>query len=216
MQSLFLPHKSVYTYCQAQVQIQSRSIPGPFQIYIKSFQSILIQNQMIWTRSWCYFHCVTTTTTQETFLGLILTQNQYRLTSSHDILTILWKRCPEHPSSCQDDPLSSQTPTPYFEDGGHLDHENDIFGRQVLNKTGILNIPTFQPQNPDKTYKTKKIFHPNSIEELYISVKTNLINRKFQRPSKERTTFRKSFFISFSMFIYTDLLYFFTFYFLAD
>ncbi len=39
--------------CQAQVQIQiqSRSIPGPFQIYFKSFQSIQIQNQMIWTRS---------------------------------------------------------------------------------------------------------------------------------------------------------------------
>ena len=49
-------------FCQAQVQIQiqSRSIPGPIQIYFKSFQSILIQNQMIWTRSWCYFHCVTT------------------------------------------------------------------------------------------------------------------------------------------------------------
>ena len=47
-----------YTYCQAQVQIQSRSISGPFQIYFKSFQSILIQNQKIWTRSWCYFHCL--------------------------------------------------------------------------------------------------------------------------------------------------------------
>ena len=41
----------VLKYCQAQVQIQSRSIPGPFQIYFKSFQSISIQNQMIWTRS---------------------------------------------------------------------------------------------------------------------------------------------------------------------
>ena len=48
--------------CQAQVQIQdpvqvhSWSIPGPFQVYFKSFQSIPIQNQMIWTRSWYYFH----------------------------------------------------------------------------------------------------------------------------------------------------------------
>ena len=48
-------------YCQAPFQIQSRSIPGPFLIYFNSFQSIPIQNQMIWTRSWCYFHCATTT-----------------------------------------------------------------------------------------------------------------------------------------------------------
>ena len=40
----------------------------------------------------------------------------------------------EHISSCQDDPLSSQTPTLDFEDMGHLDRENDILGRQVLNK----------------------------------------------------------------------------------
>ena len=60
-----LPRKAnLKEYCQAQVQIQiqSRSIPSPFQIYFNSFQSIPIQNQMIWTRSWCYFHCVTTTT----------------------------------------------------------------------------------------------------------------------------------------------------------
>ena len=45
-------NKRVY-FCQAQVQIQiqSRSIPGPFQIYFMSFQSISIQNQMIWTKS---------------------------------------------------------------------------------------------------------------------------------------------------------------------
>ena len=41
------------------VKLRSRSSPGPFQIYFKSFQSISIQNQMIWTRSWCYFHCAT-------------------------------------------------------------------------------------------------------------------------------------------------------------
>ena len=52
----------VYCQAQVQIQIQSRSIPGPFQIYFKSFQSIPIQNKMIWTRSWCYFHCATTTT----------------------------------------------------------------------------------------------------------------------------------------------------------
>ena len=34
------------TFCQAQVQIQSESIPGPFPIYFKSFQSIPIQNQI--------------------------------------------------------------------------------------------------------------------------------------------------------------------------
>ena len=45
--------KSLRSCCQAQVQIQikSRSISGPFQIYFKSFQSISIQNQMIWIRS---------------------------------------------------------------------------------------------------------------------------------------------------------------------
>ena len=32
------------------------------------------------------------------------------------------------------DPMSSQTPTPDFVDRGHLDRENDILGRQVLNK----------------------------------------------------------------------------------
>ena len=56
-------------------------------------------------------------------------------------------RCPEHPSSCQDDPLSSQTPTPDFVDRGHLDRENDILVRQVLLQKndhamniGVLNI----------------------------------------------------------------------------
>ena len=38
-------------------------------------------------------------------------------------------------SSCQDDPLSSQTRTPDFVDRGHLDRKNDILGRQVLNKS---------------------------------------------------------------------------------
>ena len=32
--------------------------------------------------------------------------------------------CPEHPKSCQDDPLSSLVTTPDFEDRGHLDREN--------------------------------------------------------------------------------------------
>ena len=53
-------------------------------------------------------------------------------------------RCPKHPSSYQDDPLSSKTPTLHFVDGGHLGRKNDILGRQVLNKlmkTGVLDIP---------------------------------------------------------------------------
>ena len=33
--------------------------------------------------------------------------------------------CPEPPNSCQDDPLSSHTPTPGFMERGHLDREND-------------------------------------------------------------------------------------------
>ena len=69
-------------FCQAQVQIQSRSIPGPFQIYFKSFQSISIQNQMIWTRSWCYFHCATHHH-QQTFVWLLITSNPYCITSNH-------------------------------------------------------------------------------------------------------------------------------------
>ena len=40
-------HKVTVFYCQAQVQIQiqSRSIPGSFQLDTKSFQSVQIQNQ---------------------------------------------------------------------------------------------------------------------------------------------------------------------------
>ena len=52
-------------------------------------------------------------------------------------LTSWWcneDRCPEHPSFCQDDHLSSKTPTPDLLDRCHLDRENDILGRQVLNK----------------------------------------------------------------------------------
>ena len=56
-------------------------------------------------------------------------------------LTNWWfneNRCPEHPSSCQDDPLSSQTPILNFVVGGHLDKENEICKRQVLNNSIML------------------------------------------------------------------------------
>ena len=46
---------------------RSRSSQGPFLVhsrFILSHSNLLFysfnQNQMIWTRSWCYFHCVTT------------------------------------------------------------------------------------------------------------------------------------------------------------
>ena len=116
------------------VKLRSRSSPGPFQIYFKSFKSIPIQNQIIWTRSWCYFHCATHHHHhhQETFLEEVKPPNQYRLTSSHDIMIIWWRQVSW---TSQDDPLSSQTPTPDFVDRGLLDRENNILGRQLLNKS---------------------------------------------------------------------------------
>ena len=39
--------------------------------------------------------------------------------------------CLKHHNFCQDDPLSSQTPILDFEDGGHLDGENDTLEIQV-------------------------------------------------------------------------------------
>ena len=39
------------------------------------------------------------------------------------------------PTLAKDEPLSSKTPTHDFVDGGHLDRENDISGRKVLNKS---------------------------------------------------------------------------------
>ena len=59
LHTLYAKFLSLSPYHQAQVQIQSRSIPGPFLIHSWSFESIPIQNQRIWTRSWCYFHCAT-------------------------------------------------------------------------------------------------------------------------------------------------------------
>ena len=50
-----------------------------------------------------------------------------------------WDRCPEHPNSCQDYPLSSQTTTPDIMDRGHLDGENDIKESQVLCKSCSYN-----------------------------------------------------------------------------
>ena len=119
-------------FCQAQVQIQSRSIPGPFQIYFKSFQSISIQNQMIWTRSWCYFHCATHHHHHP--LNFSLAPNDLKPILYHFKLSKNGLRWHLGPNSCQDDPLSSQTPAGDFVDRGHLDGENDILGRQVLNK----------------------------------------------------------------------------------
>ena len=56
-----IPHIVLRKKCRWHfVKLRSRSSPGPFQIYFESFKSIPIQNQMIWTRSWCYFHCATT------------------------------------------------------------------------------------------------------------------------------------------------------------
>ena len=131
--------------CQAQVQIQSRSIPGPFQIYFKSFQSIPIQNQMIWTRSWCYFHCVTTThPPKKLLLELILTQNQYRLTSNHDILIIWWRQVSCHPR------LQLQT----LWMGVILTGKMPFWGDKCLTKVhhamkiGILNIPASVRMTP--------------------------------------------------------------------
>ena len=45
-------------YCQApvQIQIKSRSIPCPFKLNSKSFQSIPFQNQRIWIRNWYSFY----------------------------------------------------------------------------------------------------------------------------------------------------------------
>ena len=70
--------KKLYCQAQVQIQIQSRSFPGAFQIYFKSFQSIPIQNPP-----------TTTTTHPETFLELMFTQNKYRVTSSHEILIVI-------------------------------------------------------------------------------------------------------------------------------
>ncbi len=87
-----------------------------------------------------------------------------------------------HPSSCQDDPLSSQTPTSDFVDRGHLDRENDILGRQVLNKSWscyenrCLEHPSSCQDDPlssqilfhksDNTKQTNdKTSHSNFIEE---------------------------------------------------
>ena len=42
-----------------------------------------------------------------------------------------------------DDHLSSLTPTPDFVDRGHLDRENDILGRQVLDK----NLSCYEDMN---------------------------------------------------------------------
>ena len=50
----------------------------------------------------------------------------------------------KHPNFCQDDPLSSQISAPAFVDMGHLDRENDISGRQVLNKSPKHPNPLIQ------------------------------------------------------------------------
>ena len=199
---------------------------------------------MIWTRSWCYFHCATTTTTTTKLFW-----RQWWPKTNTDCLLAMtsWlcyeDRCHEHLSSCQDDSLSSQTPTPDFVDRGHLDRENDILGRQVLNKSWscyedrCLEYPSSCLDNPlscltpspdfvdgghlgrendilvrqglnkswwcnedrcpdhpssckddplssqilfnksDNTKQTNnKTSHSNSIEELDIEVKTNLLN----------------------------------------
>ena len=49
-------------------------------------------------------------------------------------------RCSEHSNSYQDDTLFFKTPTSDFLDGGHLDRENDIFVRQVLDKNWLMSI----------------------------------------------------------------------------
>ena len=55
-------------------------------------------------------------------------------------MTFLRAKClAKHPNSCQDDPLSSQTPTPDFMYGGHLDRENDTLEGQVLGKSCSYN-----------------------------------------------------------------------------
>ena len=89
------------------------------------------------------------------------------------------------PSSCQNDPLSSQAPTPDFVDEGHHDRENDILRRQLLNKS-LYCYDDRCPEHPsscqddplssqilfnksDNTKQTNdKTSHSNSIEELDI------------------------------------------------
>ena len=93
---------------------------------------------MIWTRSWCYFHCATThppPTTQQTFLEEVKPQNQYRLTSSHDIMIMLWRQVSWTSQLLSGWPPVLQDSSPDFVDRSHLDRENDILGRQVLNKS---------------------------------------------------------------------------------
>ena len=66
---------------------------------------------------------------------------------------------PEHPSSYQNDPLSSQTLTPDFVDRSHLDRENDILGRQVVNKSRSC-------------YKDRCPEHPSSYQDDPLSSQT--------------------------------------------
>ena len=69
------------------------------------------------------------------------------------------ERCPEHPNSCQDDPMSSKTPIQDFVDGGHLDKENDSFESLGLRKSGSF-------------YRDRCLKHPNSCQDDSLFSKT--------------------------------------------
>ena len=77
---------------------------------------------------------------------------------------------PEHFNSCQDEPLSSQTPSSDFVDGGHLDKVNDInkissyYGNRERSIQSIQSI--FQMHSIINTKHTKyKTYNINSIQE---------------------------------------------------
>jgi len=121
---------------------------------------------------------------QTLWMGIILTGKMTFLVDKC-FTKVVEDRCPEHPSSCQDDPLSSKTPNPDFMDRVHLDREKNIWGRQVLNKSGYCcegrypKHPRSRQDDPlssqilfkkrDNTIQTNdKTSHSKFIEELDI------------------------------------------------
>ena len=99
-----------------------------------------------------------------------------------------WKyyedRGPKHPGSCQDDPLSSWTPTPDFVDGGHLDRENYILGRQVLNKSWYCYCTT-PSTNVLKNTAMILLFIQQQLFIYYCQARVQIPNGKLTKSLKE-------------------------------
>ncbi len=131
------------------VKLRSRSSsgPGPFLVHSRSIlsHSNLFQFKIRWSGPGAD---ATFTVSPPPPTNFCFALNEFKPILYHFLPSQNGIRWHLGPNSCQDDPLSSQTPASDFVHRGHLDGEITFWGNKCLTKvvwtmiTGILNIPT--------------------------------------------------------------------------